>query len=41
MGYNWILDGHRNGDPLASALYGPLMFVLGVVETMQGGGNMF
>ncbi|WP_281278351.1 hypothetical protein [Nocardia tenerifensis] len=37
MNFDWILNGQRSGDPLATALYGPLFMVLNMLEVFQGG----
>ncbi|MEU7142059.1 hypothetical protein ABZ942_21590 [Nocardia sp. NPDC046473] len=39
MSFDWILNGQRNGDPLATALYGPLYMVLNALAALQGGGG--
>ncbi|WP_405159987.1 hypothetical protein OG203_26510 [Nocardia sp. NBC_01499] len=38
LNFDWILSGQRNGDPLATALYGPLYLVLNALEALQAGG---
>lgn len=39
MNFDWILAGQRSGDPLATALYGPLFLVLDALQAFQGGGT--